>query len=54
MVQDALWIVVIEAKHSAFNVMVALPQILTYMSVSSQENQPVFGLITNGSDFRCC
>ncbi|MDD1418523.1 restriction endonuclease subunit R [Dolichospermum sp. ST_sed1] len=50
-VQDALWIVVIEAKHSAFNVMVALPQILTYMSVSSQENQPVFGLITNGSDF---
>ena len=26
-VQDALWVVVIEAKHSAFNVMVALPQV---------------------------
>jgi hypothetical protein len=47
---DALWIVVIEAKHSAFNVMVALPQILTYM-IANQSDRPVFGMITNGSDF---
>ena len=49
-VQDALWVVVIEAKHSAFNVMVALPQVLTYMS-ANQGDLPVFGMITNGSDF---
>jgi predicted type IV restriction endonuclease len=49
-VQDALWVVVIEAKHSAFNVMVALPQVLTYMS-ANQGDRPVFGMITNGSDF---
>ncbi|MDX2256384.1 MAG: restriction endonuclease subunit R [Pseudanabaenaceae cyanobacterium bins.39] len=49
-VQDSLWVVVIEAKHSAFNVMVALPQILTYMS-ANQGDRPVFGMMTNGSDF---
>jgi len=49
-VQDALWVVIIEAKHSAFNVMVALPQILTYMS-ANQSDRPVFGMMTNGSDF---
>jgi hypothetical protein len=50
-VQDALWIIVIEAKHSAFNVMVALPQVLTYMSADAKGDRPVFGMITNGSDF---
>jgi hypothetical protein len=49
-VQDELWVVVIEAKHSAFNVMVALPQILTYMS-ANHGDRPVFGMMTNGSDF---
>jgi len=48
-VQDALWIVVIEAKHSAFNVMVALPQVLTYMNAAS--DRPVFGMATNGDEF---
>jgi Type I restriction enzyme R protein N terminus (HSDR_N) len=50
-VQNTLWIVVIEAKHSAFNVMVALPQVLTYMSAANQGDRPVFGMIMNGSDF---
>jgi hypothetical protein len=52
-VQDTLWVVVIEAKHSDFNVIVALPQVLSYMSAApiAQFGQPIFGMITNGSDF---
>ncbi len=50
--QNAIWVVVIEAKSIQYDVMVALPQALTYMMASPNQNQPLFGMITNGREFR--
>jgi len=47
-VQDKFWIAVIEAKRAKFNVMEALPQILTYMMAAPHPENPVFGMITSG------
>ena len=49
-VQDQLWLVLIESKRYGFSVMQALPQTLAYLMGSSSQ-QPVFGLITTGEDF---
>jgi hypothetical protein len=50
--QQAIWVLVIEAKSIQYDVMVALPQALTYMIASPNQSQPRFGLITNGREFR--
>ena len=50
--QNAIWIVVIEAKSIQYDVMVALPQALTYMLASPSQKQQPFGMITNGREFR--
>ena len=50
--RDRLWVLVVEAKNSTFSLSIALPQILTYMLSASQLDQPLFGLITNGEEFR--
>ncbi|WP_146048779.1 type I restriction enzyme HsdR N-terminal domain-containing protein [Pseudanabaena sp. BC1403] len=50
--QQAIWVLVIEAKSIQYDVMVALPQALTYMIASPNHTQPRFGLITNGREFR--
>ncbi|MEL7038380.1 MAG: type I restriction endonuclease subunit R [Cyanobacteria bacterium J06592_8] len=49
-VQDQLWLVLIESKRYGFSVMQALPQTLAYLMGSSSQ-QPVCGLITTGEDF---
>ncbi len=49
---DQLWVVVVEAKHSTFALSVAIPQALTYMFSSPHPECPVFGLVTNGEEFR--
>lgn len=50
---DRLWVLVVEAKNSTFSLSVALPQLLTYM-LSPSENNGIsrFGLVTNGEEFR--
>lgn len=52
--QNSIWVVVIESKSVQYDVMMALPQALTYMSASSNHlaNQNTFGMITNGREFR--
>lgn len=47
-VQDKFWIGVIEAKRAKFNVLEALPQILTYMMAAPHPEKSVFGMITSG------
>lgn len=47
-VQDYLWIVLVESKRTSFNVTLALPQALAYLSSNPQSNQPRFGLVSNG------
>jgi hypothetical protein len=47
--QDKLWIVLLESKETSFNVSVALPQALAYLATQSQ--QPTYGLVSNGEYF---
>lgn len=49
-VQEQLWLILIESKGYGFSVMQALPQTLAYM-MGYNSQQPVFGLITTGEDF---
>ncbi|MFZ4665572.1 MAG: type I restriction endonuclease [Prochlorotrichaceae cyanobacterium] len=49
-VQNQLWIVVIEVKGSNYDVMQALPQALVYMMASPQTHKPVYGLALNGRE----
>ncbi|MEM1252956.1 MAG: type I restriction endonuclease subunit R [Cyanobacteria bacterium P01_H01_bin.21] len=48
-VQDNLWIVLLETKRYGFSVMQALPQTLAYLASASTSQ--AFGLITTGEDF---
>jgi predicted type IV restriction endonuclease len=49
--QEQLWIVLIEAKKTSFNVELALAQTLTYMAAALDRTKPVYGMVTNGSHY---
>ncbi|MGB7440354.1 MAG: type I restriction endonuclease [Coleofasciculaceae cyanobacterium] len=46
-----LWVIVIEAKRKRFNVLEGVPQGLFYMMGNARTERPIFGLVTNGSEF---
>lgn len=46
-VQQRLWVVLVESKRTSFNVTTALPQALAYLA-SGPEDQARFGLVSNG------
>jgi hypothetical protein len=48
---QVLWLVVIESKRSDFAVTRALPQTLAYMLGNPDQTRPTFGFITNGTEF---
>ncbi|MEO0987719.1 MAG: type I restriction endonuclease subunit R [Cyanobacteria bacterium J06639_14] len=49
-VHQAFWVIIIEAKPYGFNVSLAVPQALAYMSGSSEPTVR-YGLVTNGEDY---
>lgn len=49
--QEELWIIVIEAKKVQFSLEPGIPQALAYMLDHPHPEKPVFGLVTNGSNF---
>ncbi|WP_414753562.1 type I restriction endonuclease [Anabaena sp. CCY 9910] len=49
--QQRLWLLVIESKRSSWSLLEGIPQALTYMIANPDQAQPIFGLVTNGSDF---
>lgn len=49
---ERVWILVLEAKHAQFSLINAIPQCLTYMLANPNGEAPVYGLVTNGSNFR--
>ena len=49
--QDQFWCVVIESKRAGFDMELAIPQTLAYMVASPNPDRPVFGMVTNGSEF---
>lgn len=50
-IQQQLWLLVIESKRTAFSLLEAIPQALTYMLANPHPTKPLFGLVMNGSDF---
>ncbi|MEH2413779.1 restriction endonuclease subunit R [Nostoc sp.] len=50
--QDKLWLLIIESKRSSFSLAKAIPQALTYMLANLQPEQPVYSLVMNGEDFQ--
>jgi Type I restriction enzyme R protein N terminus (HSDR_N) len=50
-IQDQLWVLVIEAKRSGLSLEPGIPQALTYMLASPQHQRPLYGMVTNGSNF---
>lgn len=49
--QQHLWLLVIESKRSDFSVTRGLPQALSYMLANPTKDKPSFGLIMNGNEF---
>ena len=49
--KDELWLLVIESKRAEFSPKVGIPQVLSYMLASPKKTSPVYGLVTNGTDF---
>jgi hypothetical protein len=49
--QGRFWIVLIEAKKTTFDLELAIPQTLAYMSAHPHLEQPLYGMITNGSSY---
>ena len=50
-VQEMLWVTVIEAKNSEFSITKAIPQTLAYMLANPRVHRHCFGLVVNGSEF---
>ncbi|MBW4689793.1 MAG: restriction endonuclease subunit R [Komarekiella atlantica HA4396-MV6] len=50
-VQEQLWLLVIESKRASFSLLEAIPQALAYMLSNPNLGRPAFGLVTNGSHF---
>lgn len=50
-VQEQLWILVVESKRTSIPVPAALPQLLAYMLSNDRSDRPVFGMATNGDEF---
>jgi hypothetical protein len=49
--QEQLWVMVIESKQAEFSIEAGLAQILAYMLRTPNPSQPSFGLITTGGSF---
>lgn len=48
---EQLWIVVVEAKKTTFDLEMALPQALAYMAASPKSDLPLYGMVANGSSY---
>ena len=50
-VLDQFWVLVIESKRGEFSLKVGIPQALTYMLATPNRDRPLYGMVTNGSNF---
>ncbi len=51
-IQEQLWLLVIESKRASFSLLEAIPQALAYMLANPDPEKPVFGCVTSGEDFQ--
>ena len=49
--QERLWIVLIESKKTTFDLELALPQTLAYMAASPDPGKPLYGMAMNESSY---
>ena len=49
--QNRLWIVLIESKKTTFDLELALPQTLAYMAANPNSEKALYGMVTNGSSY---
>lgn len=50
-IQEQLWVLVIEQKETAVSISTALPQLFAYMLSCSTPQDTVFGMVSNGHEF---
>ncbi len=50
-IQDQLWVLVVESKRTSIPVASVFPQILAYMMANPDRDKPTFGMATNGDSF---
>lgn len=50
--QERFWVLVVESKEAGFSLKEAIAQALAYMAADPHPDQPTFGFVTNGSEFR--
>lgn len=48
--QNQLWVMVLESKKTTLSIWSAVPQALAYLMANPQPDKPVFGVVTNGDD----
>lgn len=49
--QERLWILTVESKRTSISVPAAFPQLLAYMAANPDQQQPNYGMATNGDEF---
>lgn len=49
--KEQFWVLVIESKRAELSLKVGIPQVLAYMLGTPQPDRPMYGLVTNGSNF---
>lgn len=49
---EQVWVVAIEAKRAEYSLKVAIAQVLFYMLGQPLPQRPIYGLMTNGSEFK--
>jgi len=49
--KERFWVLVIESKRAEFSLKVGIPQVLTYMLANPNWLRPLYGMVTNGSNF---
>lgn len=49
--QEQFWVLVIESKRAEFSLKVGIPPALTYMLSTPTPTRPLYGMVTNGSNF---
>ncbi len=50
-IQEQFWVLVIESKQAGFSLKNGIAQALSYMVATPNQQQSVFGMVTNGSHF---
>ncbi len=48
---EKLWIVLIESKKTTFDLELVIPQTLAYMAANPKPEQPLYGMVANGSSY---